>query len=53
MTRDSKGDAISRKSGGLPSEIMTVEIIIMTGKKAGMNREFMDLSEWQNATDTW
>lgn len=37
MTRDSKGGAISRKSGGLPSEIMTVEVIRMTGKKAGMN----------------
>ena len=53
MTRDSKRDAISRKSGGLPSEIMTVEIIRMRGKKAGMNREFKDLSEWKNTTYTW
>lgn len=45
MTRDSKREVISRKSGGSPNEAVAVKIIWMRGKKSGMTKEFKELSE--------
>lgn len=44
MTRDSKREVISRKSGGSPNEIVTVEIIRRRERKLRITKEFKELS---------